>query len=1406
MGVVANTDGSVTVTFDLAESGGSGLSSAKIVAVREGSSAPADQKAVLDAATSGTAIVASSNLAASPGSRKVYNFSAGQLDYYAKYSFYIACQDVQGWYNSPPGSVTAVNSPGPVAGTKIGNNGERVYDPSPPTINVSDVRATTDGKLRVVYTLTESGNSMLNAARVAASTSAMTRDQVLAATTSAVNVVVLNTANVSAVNQVATIEGLSGWTDAKVYFAAKDNQGWYDNGSMTGSGNANSLAIGNNSARSWDTANPAISITTTTFTDAGNSNTIRIGVSVTDSGNSGINRAGVFFRESAGTNASVSQYEILFGTSAGVREALLSNTTSSFANSVTRDVTTLKEYTQYHVYAAVLDNQGNYNGSAATAHATTFNPVSNPLSVTGTAIPNGGRTYDLAKPVITISDAQAQSDGSVIVTYTLSESGGSGLISARIYVRTDQTALAASSVLVFSPNRSAVVGTSQTVTFAAADVPNHWTAYYFFAAAKDIQGWFNSSTSAWNDGTISAYAIQNNGGRTWDRTAPALNANPTMALASGTSVTITWSGASDSMSGLKHVKMMVTTSNAAFTNTSIDSAADSGNTQRVTTSTDASGTATISGIQTGATVYGWAVSVDKAGNVSTAQRTSPQSIALDNIAPTSAWVSGSQSGNTTATITVSVADNLTGITSGTVYVRRSGTSTNDYTGTISAGAGNKAFNVTGLQSFTNYDVVVAVTDGASNSSTTTVKTFKSWDTSAPVITTTTVTNTGTTANIAYNLSDSGSGLRSIACSGNATGSQSLSDTSANSSFTATGLSYGANSLTFTLTDRASDNNSSYLTNKADNTVTATGSITVTRPAPTFSAQSITGNSSGTNGTGRVAFTYTVVSDSGNLSKIEFYVGNALKSSTIISGSSSTGSYNFDTGLYNNPENNCYMKVYTNPDSGTATSTTTNVSISYSPPTISSFTLTSPSAEKLRYTWSAADTNSNLKKVEFYDSGNVRRTPDLDISGNSSSTYSEFTVAAGTYGGYIKVFDHGGLSVQSSTVSNVVVAASNVAPTISSFTLTSPSAGKLQYTWSAADTNSNLQKVEFYRNDAYQSGQDMTISGNSSSTSKDFTVAGATYSGYIKVFDANGLSVQSSTVSNVNVNVAPTISSFTLTSPSAGKLQYTWSAADTNSNLQKVEFYRNDAYQSGQDMTISGNSSSTSKEFTVAAGTYSGYIIVYDSGSPALSATSSAVSNVAVSKMLATLPGSIPAGVICYTNKTYLTAHSGKIIDILTDVLSPYNFTAIGNPNRYYMSMILANGQLRDDFISSLGFAGNTTARYFSVGRNDFVNSDYYPTINTTFIVSDLTFSVSNNVLNLRFKSTLTNAAATDRVKYYRLAFLSTTMGSVMGLFQEYLASTGTGTEISLLTPVNVTYISPGVFDSTDGNMRFFITP
>eukprot|EP00873_Tetraselmis_striata_P033996 jgi/Tetstr1/454260/TSEL_041179.t1 len=799
MPVAANTDGSVTVTYSLGDAGGgSGVSRARVVAVQEAAAGARDQRTgVLEAATAGDkSVVASSDLAGSVGSGRVYTFGAGALNHYARYFFYAACQDAQGWYDAPPGSAVALHTPGAAAGVPIGGNGGRTYDPTPPSIAVTGVVAQTDGTLRVTYSLSESGGSGLDGARIAASTTAMTRAAVLAASgSSAANVSRAGT-TVNVSGQVVSLSGLANWTAFRVYCAAKDNQGWFDNGSFSG-------------------------------------------------------------------------------------------------------------------------------------------------------------------------------------------------------------------------------------------------------------------------GNASSRAIDNNGGRTWDTVSPSLDASPGMALVSGSSVRIRWSGATDAMSGIDFVKLLATTSPSALANTVIAAAGDSGTAQRVTTvdPAAASGNAVVAGLLTGATVYGWAVSVDNQGNVSAARRTSPTAITLDSQAPTVAWVSGSQTSDTTASITVSVTDDLTGVAAGSVYVRRAGTAVNDYTSAFS-GAGNKTFAVTGLQSFTSYNVIATATDGAGNTmGETTVKTFRSWDLTKPTITSVSVSYTGTRADINYSVGDSGSGLRSIAATGDVSGSRALSGTSASGVFSANTLSYGANdNIVVTVTDLAASD-ASYLTSRgSNNSESVTRSVTVPYPAPTFASHSVTGDAGGAGSTGRVNFSYSVSALAGNLSSISFFVSGTLRQTAALSGASRSGSYTYNLNAQTGTVSNNYMVVSTSsPNSGTATTPAQIVTIQYAPK-VNSFQLASPSPETLRFTWNVSDANSNLASVRFYVNGALQSAQNQAISGGSSVSSKDISVAAGTYSGYIVVYDSNNLTAQSATASGVTVVPANFAPTFALGAVTNVLETSADVSWTASDSDGTVQTV------------------------------------------------------------------------------------------------------------------------------------------------------------------------------------------------------------------------------------------------------------------------------------------------------------------------------------------------------------
>jgi hypothetical protein len=842
MGVVPNTNGSVTVTFNLSDSGGSGIARARIVAVREeNNTTPRNQNTgVLSATTSEQAVVVSSDLSTSSGTNMTYTFSAGQLEYYAKYFFYLACQDTQGWYNTPPGSETQANTPGNVTGVAIGGNGGRVYDPTPPTIIVTDVRADDDGTLRVTYNLTESGNSQLNGARVVASTTAMTRAQVLAATgTSSADVSVAG-ATVNLHNQVVVLSGLSNWSSYRVYYAALDNQLWYDNGSTTG-GNAPSRAIDSNGGRSWDTVSPTISITNMAFTNPGTSNTLRVTVAITDMGSSGIERATIFLRESGGTNNSISQETILFGTGSGQRQNVLTNTTSNYNNSIMYDFTNLTEYTQYHAYVAVRDNQGNYNGSAASANAS-YNPVTNPLSVTGQAIPNGGRTYDLTAPTVSVS-SQSVMASSVQLQVSASDNVAVSRrhvgVFADNYTPTNEAAFTGT-----NGSRVAVQTNATNATWYTFTGLSQATSYDAFAFAIDSSN--NIAISARLDFT------------TLDSTAPTVSVSSQSVMASSVQLQVS---ASDNVAvSRRHVGVFVNnytpTNEAAFTGT---------NGSRVAVQTNASNATwyTFTGLSQATSYDAFAFAIDSSNNIAISARLDFTTLS----APV--FVSATITGGTEQVVFQYRVTDADGNLQKVEFYRNNtlvGTHTTaNFNSTSDSGV--KTFTETGVSAGTYNNCYMKVYDTTSYTaqSTTVNGVSVASANSVPQIVTFSVSSpSGGTLRFTWNVTDANSNLASIAFFyGTGNPLTQVTDT----------ISGGSSSGTKNFTV-AAGTYSGYIVVSDSASSTATSStvtgvvVAAANAAPVF----ITGQFVDRGG-GYVGFNYRVTDANGNLKEVRFFLNN-----------------------------------------------------------------------------------------------------------------------------------------------------------------------------------------------------------------------------------------------------------------------------------------------------------------------------------------------------------------------------------------------------------------------------------------------------------------------------------------------------------------------------------------------------
>ena len=387
MGVTANDDGSVKVRFSLTI-GPAPLVKAVVVAVKGNIKQPQQQSYILTRETIGKNTV----VRQVTDTDTEVTFASGELEPYTEYTFFLACVDKQGWYNN--NSVVSLGTSPLVAGRSI-----QTKDPDKPTFTVKSVRALDTGDLEVKYTLSDAGGSGLRRARILASTSAPTRDAVLS-----------DAMSVDAKgNDTVTLTGLDQWTDYKVYAVAQDTEGWYSNDvpdTLPGSGDSNipGTAISNNSGRTWDTTLPTVSINSPAL-DGNNQFSATVKV---EAGPSGLYGAALFLRESSGD---MSQRDIIDDSGGGERISL-----SSGEHTVSVQ---LKEYTHYWMYVAVRDEQGNYDGSAATADGTSFDPVQKPRSVNHVqAIPNGGISYDLTAPMIgpvSIGRPTSNDDGRTVV-------------------------------------------------------------------------------------------------------------------------------------------------------------------------------------------------------------------------------------------------------------------------------------------------------------------------------------------------------------------------------------------------------------------------------------------------------------------------------------------------------------------------------------------------------------------------------------------------------------------------------------------------------------------------------------------------------------------------------------------------------------------------------------------------------------------------------------------------------------------------------------------------------------------------------------------------------------------------------------------------------------------------------
>ncbi|MDB5255928.1 MAG: C-terminal target protein [Chitinophagaceae bacterium] len=389
---------------------------------------------------------------------------------------------------------------------------------------------------------------------------------------------------------------------------------------------------------------------------------------------------------------------------------------------------------------------------------------------------------------------------------------------------------------------------------------------------------------------------------------------------------------------------------------------------------------------------------------------------------------------------------------------------------------------------------------------------------------------------------------------------------------------------YTLTAKAYDN--------AGATATASISINVTTPSNVNPVVSITSpaNNATFTSPATVAITASASDSDGSISKVEFYNGTTLLST------STTSPYTFVWTSVPVGNYTIMAKAYDNLNATANASISITVKAPNQVPTVS---ITSPANNavfiapaSIAITASATDADGTVTKVEFYNG--------TTLLGTVTSAPYNFTwnnVTAGNYTLLAKAYDNLN-AIGSASV--VIVVNANQAPAVTitspvnNATFTAPAAVAIVAT--ASDADGSISKVEFYNGTTL-----LSTSTGAPYTYNWTNVAVGNYTITAKAYDNLGATSSASiTIAVKAPNQAPLIS---ITSPANNAsftapavINITTSATDSDGSIGKVEFYNG--------TILLGTVTSSPFNYTwsnVVAGTYTILAKAYDN----LNATTSA---------------------------------------------------------------------------------------------------------------------------------------------------------------------------------------------------------
>jgi peptidoglycan/xylan/chitin deacetylase (PgdA/CDA1 family) len=827
----------------------------------------------------------------------------------------------------------------------------------------------------------------------------------------------------------------------------------------------------------------------------------------------------------------------------------------------------------YNFYTVASDTAGNVQAAPASPDATTL--------------------LDTVAPSSSASVPAISGSTSISVSYTATDSGGSGLARVDLYAQApDQTGY----TKVASDTSGSSLG-SFSYTVAAGE-----GSYSFYTLATDRAGNVQAAPATSNVTTL------------FDATPPTSKASA-QSVSGSTAVTVSYTAADNGGgSGLAEVDLYVQAP---------------GQTGYVKVASDTSGSSAGSFSYIAAAGDGsynfYTVASDTAGNVQAAPASPDATTLLDTVAPSSSASAPAISGSTSISVSYTAADSGgSGLAEVDLYAQVPGQSGYAKVASDTSGSSSGSFSYTAAAGDGAYSLYTIATDKVGNvqAAPATPDATTLLDTTPPASKASApASGTYGAIPVSYTANDNsgGSGLARVDLYVEGPGQSSYSLTASDTSGSGSGsFSYtpsagnGAYGFYTLATDRAGN------VQAAPAAPDATTSYTLDTTPPTSHA-----SAPAFDYTSSFTVSYSAAEDSGGsgLARVDLYaqgpgqIGYSLVASDTSA--SSTGSFEFipseGSGTYSfytlaTDKAGNVLAAPLSPDA------TTSVVGDVIPPTSSASSPALSASTSFSVSYTAADNNggSELAEVDLYAQAPGQSGYSLiasDTSGNGSGSFGYTATAGdGAYNFYTVTTDKAGNVQATPSTPNATTLLDTTSPASKASAPSVSGATAIAVSYSAAEDSggSGLARVDLYAQGPGQIGYSLIASDTSGSSAGGFSYVAAagdgSYNFYTVATDRAG-----------NVQAAPATPDATTlldTTPPASKgsapvsgtygvIPVSYTAADNSggSGLARVDLYVEGPGQSSYAEVASDTSGSGSGSFSYTPGagngSYSFYTLATD---------------------------------------------------------------------------------------------------------------------------------------------------------------------------------------------------------------------